>query len=69
MQVPHHGIAVPSTQHFDQVLVNFATEECHGAAGPKGTCTDFTGSDACDVILEGSSRSENVSDVLGLDWN
>jgi hypothetical protein len=33
MQIPQHGIAMPSTQHSNSVVVDFSTHERHGAAG------------------------------------
>jgi hypothetical protein len=31
MQVMHQGIAVPTTNHLDKVLIDFAAEEYNGA--------------------------------------
>jgi hypothetical protein len=40
MQIPQHGVAMPSTHHTDSVVVDFFTHERHGAAGPEGAGAD-----------------------------
>ena len=43
MQVPHHGVSVPTTKHLHDVMVDVAREESHGSTSPEGACTDGSG--------------------------
>ena len=43
MQVPHHGIAVPTTKHLHDVVVDVGREESDGSTSPQGACTDGSG--------------------------
>ena len=46
VEMPRHDVAMPSTQHANEICVHFATEWSHGAAGPQGMGTDISRRDA-----------------------
>jgi hypothetical protein len=67
VQVSHHGVAVPATQHMNCVVVNFFTQESHGAARSKGLGANVAVMEACLVRGGYGSVPEGFSDILGLD--
>ena len=67
MQVPHHGIAMPATEHLNEILVDFPTQERHGAACADGTSAELVSSDSSDVVIEGGRSFYDVGDVFGCD--
>jgi hypothetical protein len=67
VQVSHHGVAVPATQHTNGVVVNFATQESHGAARSKGLGADVAVMESRLVRGGYGSAPEGFGDVFGLD--
>ena len=58
---------MPAPQHLDDVVVDFATQESHGAAGAKGSGGDLFGRDARVDVIDDRCVTENISDIFGFD--
>jgi hypothetical protein len=67
VQVSHHGVAVPATHYTNCVVVNFATQESHGAACSKGLGANVAVMEARLVRGGYGSVPEGFSDILGFD--
>jgi hypothetical protein len=67
VQVSHHGVAVPVTQHTNCVVVDFSTQESHGAARSKGFGANVAVMEARLVRGGYDCVPEGFSDIFGLD--
>jgi hypothetical protein len=67
VHVSHHGVAVPAIQHTKCVVVNFATQESHGAACSKGLGANVAVMEARLVHGCYGSVPQGFSAILGFD--
>jgi hypothetical protein len=64
MQVSNHGVAVPMAEDLDEIDIDFAADESHGATCAQRTCTDFRCCDACTLEVHGP----HMPDVSVICW-
>ena len=67
MQISQHSITVPAAKHLDDVKVNIATKEGHGAACPEGSGTKIRRFDASGRVLDSGGLFDAFGDVFGFD--
>jgi hypothetical protein len=65
MQVPNHGIAMPSPKDYDKVEVDLATKQRHGADGAKTPGSVFLGLDTGSLDVCGRGGPQGVGSVEG----
>ena len=47
MEIPDHGIGMPSSKDFDEVRVDVAAEQGHGSTSTERTCADVAVLEPC----------------------
>jgi hypothetical protein len=66
IQVYNHGVLVPTADDLNEIHIDFATEESHGADGTQITCTDFCCCNAHMMEVHGHRMPDIVGYLLGL---